>query len=115
MPGSKPGVRVEIVSLEPIVLLGVTSKIADAAEIEVRRSFYIPVWHDARDLSHATNRTRVSASARLAAIQPSDVMQQRGESDLARPFGSIVHPDEMDLDDRSDPTKTESHRDSLWQ
>jgi hypothetical protein len=71
MPGAKPGVRVEIVSVEPIILLSVTRKIADVAEIEVSQPFYVPAWQ-AGDVSLATNRARDLASpkARLAAILP---------------------------------------------
>jgi hypothetical protein len=39
MPVAKPGARVEIVSIEPIILLSVTRKIADVAEIEVSQPF----------------------------------------------------------------------------
>jgi hypothetical protein len=42
MPVAKPGVRVEIVSIEPIILLSVTRKIVDVAEIEVSQPFYAP-------------------------------------------------------------------------
>ena len=71
MPVAKPGVRVEIVSIEPIILLSVTRKIVDVAEIEVSQPFYAPAWQ-AGDVSLATNRTGMSASfrARVAAILP---------------------------------------------
>jgi hypothetical protein len=71
MPVAKPGVRVEIVSIEPIILLSVTRKIVDVADIEVSQPFYAPAWQ-AGDVSLATNRTRTSASfsSRVAAILP---------------------------------------------
>ena len=70
MPVAKPGVRVEIVSIEPIILLSVTSKIANVAEIEVSQPFYAPAWQ-AGDVSLATNRTGMSSfRARVAAILP---------------------------------------------
>jgi hypothetical protein len=69
MPESKPGVRVEIVSLEPIVLLSVTRKIADVSDIEVSQPFYLPALQ-AGDVTLATNGTRGFASlkASLAGI-----------------------------------------------
>ena len=69
MPAAKPGVRVEIVSIEPIMLLSVSRKIADVAEIEVFQPFFDPAWQ-ARDVSLATNGPPKSASvkARLAAL-----------------------------------------------
>jgi hypothetical protein len=69
MPRAKPGVRVEIVSIEPIILLSVTRKIADVAEIEVSQPFYVPAWQ-AGDVSLTTNGTRDSTQARLTAILP---------------------------------------------
>jgi hypothetical protein len=63
MPGAKPGVRVQIVSIEPIILLSVTRKIADVAEIEVFQPFYGPAWQ-AGDVLLATNGT--SVKVRLA-------------------------------------------------
>jgi hypothetical protein len=71
MPVAKPGLRVEIVSIEPIILLGVTRKIVVVAEIEVSQPFYAAAWQ-ASDVSFATNRTGMSASfrARAAAILP---------------------------------------------
>ena len=71
MPVAKPGVRVEIVSIEPIILLSVTRKILDVAEIEVSQPFYAPAWQ-AGDVSLATNQTEMSAAfrARVAAILP---------------------------------------------
>ena len=60
MPVAKPGVRVQIVSIEPIILLSVTRKIADVAEIEVFQPFYGPAWQ-AGDVSLATNGTSASA------------------------------------------------------
>ena len=69
MPVAKPGVRVQIVSIEPIILLSVTRKIADVAEIEVFQPFYGPAWQ-AGDVSLATNGTLASASvkARIACL-----------------------------------------------
>jgi hypothetical protein len=71
MPVAKPGVRVEIVSIEPIILLSVTRKIVDVAEIEVSQPFYAPAWQ-ASDASLATNRTGMSDSfrARVATLLP---------------------------------------------
>lgn len=71
MPEAKPGVRVEIVSIEPIILLSVTRKIADVAEIEVSQPFYAPAWQGG-DVPPPENRTLASVSlkARLNAILP---------------------------------------------
>ena len=59
MPVAKPGVRVQIVSIEPIILLSVTRKIADVAEIEVFQPFYAPAWQ-AGHVSLVTNGTPAS-------------------------------------------------------
>jgi hypothetical protein len=71
MPAAKSGVRVEIVSIEPIILLSVTRKIADVAGIEVSQPFYAPAWQ-AGDVSLATNQMGMSAAfkARVAAVLP---------------------------------------------
>jgi hypothetical protein len=69
MPVSKPGVRAEIVSLEPIILLSVTRKVADVSDIEVSQPLYLPAWQ-AGDVTLATNGTRgfSSLKASLAGI-----------------------------------------------
>ena len=70
MPVAKPGMRVEIVSIEPIILLSVTRKIADVAGIEVSQPFYAPAWQ-AGDVSLATTRRGCQPHlARVAAILP---------------------------------------------
>ena len=66
-----PNSVVEIASIEPIILLSVTRKILDVAEIEVSQPFYAPAWQ-AGDVSLATNQTGISAAyrARVAAVPP---------------------------------------------
>jgi hypothetical protein len=88
MPVAKPGVRVEIVSIEPIFLLSVTRKIIDVAEIEVSQPFYAPAWQ-AGDVSLATNRTGTSASfrAHVAAILPRGSKLARVSRNLSLLYG----------------------------
>jgi hypothetical protein len=88
MPVAKPGVRVEIVSIEPIFLLSVTRKIIDVAEIEVSEPFYAPAWQ-AGDVSLATNRTGTSASfrAHVAAILPRGSKLARVSRNLSLLYG----------------------------
>lgn len=44
VPEAKPGVRIEIVSLEPIILLSVARKVHDVESISVMQPFYAPAW-----------------------------------------------------------------------
>jgi hypothetical protein len=71
MPEAKPGARIEIVSIEPIILLSLTRKIADVAGIEVSQPFYAPAWRGG-DVSPEENRALASASlkASLNALLP---------------------------------------------
>ena len=45
VPKAKPGVRVEIVSLEPIILLTVTRKVRNVESISVMQPFYAVAWN----------------------------------------------------------------------
>jgi hypothetical protein len=71
MPEARPGARVEIASIEPIILLSVTRKIADIAEIEVSQPFFAPAWQG-RAPSPEANETLASAAlkARFNALLP---------------------------------------------
>lgn len=46
MPNAEPGVRIEVVSLEPIILLSVTRKVRDVESITVMQPFYAPAWSE---------------------------------------------------------------------
>jgi hypothetical protein len=46
MPNAEPGVRIEVVSLEPIILLSVTRKARDVESITVMQPFYAPAWNE---------------------------------------------------------------------
>jgi hypothetical protein len=70
MPTAKAGVRVEIVSMEPIILLSVTRKIVDVAEIEVSQPFYAPAWQSGDVSLAAKDGMSASFRARVAAILP---------------------------------------------
>ncbi|MBE0623738.1 MAG: hypothetical protein IH606_02885 [Burkholderiales bacterium] len=56
VPVAKPGVRIEIVSLEPIILLSVTRKVRDVESISVMQPFYAPTWNPEN-----ASRTRTAA------------------------------------------------------
>lgn len=73
MPEAKPGIRVEIVSLEPIMLLSVTHKVADVERIEVSQPFYAPLW-SSKDVSKAPSSTQISIALkrRLMPLIPRD-------------------------------------------
>jgi hypothetical protein len=79
MPVAKSGIRVVIVSIEPIILLSVTRKIDDVAEIEVSQPFYAPAWQagdvciarDEPEGMSASFRVRVAAGESFAEHNPS--------------------------------------------
>jgi hypothetical protein len=60
MPMAEPGKRVEIVPIEPIILLSVTRKGADVAAIDVRQPPYEPLWiaRDASGVKRASHKRR---------------------------------------------------------
>jgi hypothetical protein len=61
-PQALPGRRVEVVSVEPVILLSVTRKVADNAFTSAVQPFYLEAWdaHDPAPLRqpHAGNRLR---------------------------------------------------------
>lgn len=52
VPEPKPGTRTELVSIEPVILLSVTTKLHDVASLAVTQPFYAEAWdqHDAAQL-----------------------------------------------------------------
>jgi SAM-dependent methyltransferase len=44
MPPARPGVRVEVLSIEPIILLSVARKVAKVDQIDVTQPFYAIAW-----------------------------------------------------------------------
>lgn len=59
MPDAKPGIRIEIVSLEPIILLSATRKVRDVQNITIMQPFYVPAWSE----DHASNKVTAKGKA----------------------------------------------------
>lgn len=65
MPRARPGVRVEVVSLEPLILLSAARKVYDRDDIDVSQPFYAPMWtHE--DASKDSPQVRVELADGLA-------------------------------------------------
>jgi hypothetical protein len=65
VPEPKPGTRTELVSIEPVILLSVTSKLRDVAELAVMQPFYAKAWdeHDAAQVASAPRSGRKALAA----------------------------------------------------
>ena len=49
MPAARPGVRIEIIAIEPIILLSVTRKVAQVDRIDVTQPFYAVAWDEGNE------------------------------------------------------------------
>lgn len=60
VPEPQPGTRTELVSIEPVILLSVTTKLRDVDALQVMQPFYAKAWdrHDATQLASAPRPTR---------------------------------------------------------
>jgi hypothetical protein len=65
VPEAKPGVRIEIVSLEPIILLSVACKVRHAESISVMQPFYAPAWNPESASSTRTAEKDVSSIKKI--------------------------------------------------
>jgi hypothetical protein len=68
MPNAKAGVRVEVVSIEPIILLSVARKFADVPAIEVSQPFYAPAWQSGDASLRQSETSRAPLAACLAPL-----------------------------------------------
>ena len=71
MPPARPGVRNEILSIEPIILLSVTRKVAKVDQIDVTQPFYAIAWEQG-DGTLAKSATPVMATMKrwIAPLAP---------------------------------------------
>ena len=73
MPEAQPGIRVDIVSLEPIILLSAARKIADVELIEVSQPFYSPAWNSRKgSTTHSPTQGSGGLKICLAPFIPRD-------------------------------------------
>ena len=65
VPEPKPGSRTELVSIEPVILLSVTTKLRDVAQLSVMQPFYAQAWdrHDAAEVASAPRAGRRAIAA----------------------------------------------------
>lgn len=60
VPKPQPGTRTELVSIEPVILLSVTTKLHDVASLSVTQPFYAQAWdqHDAAQIASQPSSRR---------------------------------------------------------
>lgn len=65
VPEPRPGTRTELVSIEPVILLSVTTKMRDVDALQVMQPFYAQAWdqHDAARVASAPRPARKALAA----------------------------------------------------
>jgi SAM-dependent methyltransferase len=87
MPDAKPGIRIEVVSLEPIILLSATRKVRDVQEITVMQPFYAPAWSQ----DQATNNITAEGKAfKIKSIAKRVFVRRRRLINLIRNFHLVI-------------------------